>query len=135
MATAETGDFPVLGTENVLKRQESAFPDLETGTVLKAFPDIEIGQVIKIHGDDLGEPHPEGDQLSLVILTAEAGGEGLRVGAVLQDPDQVADAVSELANVMGALDVTVVEDVDWAVAVTVTDIHPTSDDEGRRRRA
>lgn len=128
IVTADSGDFPVLGTEKVIKRQQSAFPDLKTGPVLKAFPDIEIGRVIKVHRDDLGDPHPEGgDQLSLVILTGGAGGEGLRVGAVLQDPDQVAEAVSELSNVMCALDVTVVEDADWAVAVTVTDIHSASD--------
>lgn len=106
-----------------------AFPDLKTGPVLKAFPDLELGQVLKIHRDELGDAHDEGDNLSLVILRALPGDEGLRVGSVVADPGALEDTVADQPEALGAVAVTVLEDAeDWAVVVSVTDIRPATDD-------
>ncbi|MER6975134.1 hypothetical protein ABT304_29010 [Nocardioides sp. NPDC000445] len=119
------GNFPTLGTEKVLK----GFPDLESERVLKAFPDIEIGQVLKIHRDELGDPHDEGDNLSLVILGPLPGDEGLRIGSVIEAPEAVEATALAEPEALGAVDVTVLADEgDWAVIVSVAEIRGASDD-------
>jgi hypothetical protein len=118
------GDFPTLGTERVVK----GFPDIETGPVLKAFPDIEVGQVLKIHRDELGDPHDEGDILSLLILAPSPADEGLRIGSV-REGEALQDAELDDVEALGSIAVTVLEGADdWAVTVSVTEIRPADDD-------
>jgi hypothetical protein len=117
-------EFPVLETEKLQK----GFPDLKTGPVVKAFPDIELGQVLKIHRDELGEPHDQGDNLSLLILRALPGDEGMRIGSVFADPAALEATVADQPDVLGSVAVTVLEDEDWAVIVSVTDIRAVTDE-------
>jgi hypothetical protein len=120
----DTGKFPTLGTETVLK----AFPDLQTGPVLKAFPELEVGKVFKIHRDDLADLPSEGDRLNLVILSPLPTSAGLRIDTVPDDPALLDDAVAEAPDAIGALSITVLETSGWAVVCTVTDIREAADE-------
>jgi len=73
------------------------------------------------------DPHDEGDNLSLVILRALPGDEGLRIGAVFADSAALQDTVADQPPALGSVAVTVLEDQDWAVVVSVTDIRPATD--------
>ena len=112
--------YPILGTGEV----DKAYPDIKVGSVLKAFPDIDVGQVIKIDRDALDIDPSNGDKFGVLVLDAEGDG-GLRIAAGYggrEDEAALSELMSEIRDVVGALDVSVLEVEGSALTVEVTAI-------------